>query len=566
MCGCKDKKMKGSNTDPNLGYSWRKISKGGNYEHLFGVNRDVSNKDVLIYNDFELNKVIDLVAKTAMDYRRDTEALAEYLNSVSKDRFDLYGKIWTFMYHHFQYKEDDEEQIRTPLRSWRDRHTGIDCDCYAAFISSILLNLDIDHKLRVAKYKIDKPFQHIYVVAEYEGKEVIIDPVLHEFNKEKVYVQNIDKNMSLRVYQLQGVDENTFDSEFENNYSGYDTEDLLDILNGGDLGAGSTKKNNIFKKAANAVKKVVTKSNASGKDVKPKQSLIKKVVQGGKKLVKFAVKVQPIVIASRNGLLLFFMVVSKISKLLYPAIKYSSEAEASKDGIDAAQFKKSKDGLKRIEKMFVNKMQGKKEALYKAITKGATKGKSGMKGIGTTFSEEYLDLIREAGEDGVSDLEGGLGEPTTMAAAGTVSLPPIIATIVEMVTAGLLKMKPEQIKDFAKGLMKEANESPEATEVTETLETDQKLRENGADAGEGSGDADADGSGSSSGGVMNWVRENPAKTGLGVAALVLTAIGVKKFVIDADKEKPQQRQEKEKPLSGTQRKRTKKQQDSFQLY
>lgn len=53
-------------------------------------------------------------------------------------------RLWHFVYEHIAYKKDEDgkEQIRSPARTWHDRHNtdetgepmGVDCDCYSVFL------------------------------------------------------------------------------------------------------------------------------------------------------------------------------------------------------------------------------------------------------------------------------------------------------------------------------------------------------------------------------------------------------------------------------------------------
>lgn len=53
-------------------------------------------------------------------------------------------RLWQFVYDHIAYKKDEDgkEQVRSPARTWHDRHNtdefgnpmGVDCDCYTVFL------------------------------------------------------------------------------------------------------------------------------------------------------------------------------------------------------------------------------------------------------------------------------------------------------------------------------------------------------------------------------------------------------------------------------------------------
>lgn len=147
--------------------------------------------------------------------------------------------IFDFLYRHIQYKPDATgiEQLRTPNRAWADRATGIDCDCYSIFISSILTNLGIAHGFRITKYNGKPNYQHVYVVVPKDGQTIsnrssyyVIDPVLDGYNQEKTFSAKYDKMMKIPHQILNGVQGQpyTFGNEF-NHLSGLGstTDDFL---------------------------------------------------------------------------------------------------------------------------------------------------------------------------------------------------------------------------------------------------------------------------------------------------------------------------------------------------
>lgn len=75
--------------------------------------------------------------------------------------------IHWFLYNHFQYLQDDEEQLlRSPACAWKTRYEGIDCKSYSIIASCLLLNLDIKHYIRKIKQPAFAPenYTHVYVI------------------------------------------------------------------------------------------------------------------------------------------------------------------------------------------------------------------------------------------------------------------------------------------------------------------------------------------------------------------------------------------------------------------
>lgn len=150
--------------------------------------------------------------------------------------------LFQFIYDHVQYKPDKQgvEELRSPSRSWAERTTGVDCDCYSIIISSILTNLKIPHAFRMTKYNGKENFQHVYVIVPKDGKTIgnrntyyVIDPVLDNYNQEKPFSQKHDKMIKIPHQVLSGVHDApisyTFGNEF-NHLSGLGNveEDFLD--------------------------------------------------------------------------------------------------------------------------------------------------------------------------------------------------------------------------------------------------------------------------------------------------------------------------------------------------
>ncbi len=140
--------------------------------------------------------------------------------SVSDLAFSLKGNtvaqtsenIWNWMRLNTKYKLDTKgiEELRTPLRSLKDKDSGIDCDDYTILISSILLNLNIPHQFRIAAYKNKGNFQHIYPVAFDDlGNEYVIDvvPEIPHFNFEAQPIKDLKTLTIMELQELSGLDQ-----------------------------------------------------------------------------------------------------------------------------------------------------------------------------------------------------------------------------------------------------------------------------------------------------------------------------------------------------------------------
>jgi predicted transglutaminase-like cysteine proteinase len=155
--------------------------------------------------DATLEDTLAFMPRAIRGCRGQTRALAAHLKGRSIR--ESCSNIWHFVYGHIQYKKDKVgyEQVRSPARAWHDRRSGVDCDCYTVFISTVLMNLGIPHLFRITKYKQDH-FQHIYPVVPTDEGEIILDCVTDEFDYEVPYSEKKDYPMELQFLNGPGED------------------------------------------------------------------------------------------------------------------------------------------------------------------------------------------------------------------------------------------------------------------------------------------------------------------------------------------------------------------------
>lgn len=186
----------------NISSGHRSIRDGREYDKFFPKPAE---RDRIIIRNGDVEDTVELMKKVVWKYIEDTKQIAQQLKQHSVQ--ETCRLIWNFMYNNIQYKLDKPglEQLRRPARSWQERQTGIDCDCFSIFISSILTNLHIPHKFRIARYDKDV-FQHVYVIVPLEHGQFVIDPVLSKANYEKPYKQKKDFTMSLNGINVAVLD------------------------------------------------------------------------------------------------------------------------------------------------------------------------------------------------------------------------------------------------------------------------------------------------------------------------------------------------------------------------
>lgn len=183
---------------------------GARYNRLFPK---ADAKDTVVMDNGEVADTLKVIEEVVWKFISDTKEIAQ---SLKTDRLeDTLKNIWEFLYHNIQYKLDKQgmEELRRPARAWHDRMSGIDCDCFSIFCSSILCNLGIPHRFRITRYS-QPHWQHIYVIVPLNNDEgyYTIDAVLGQFNYEKPFTQKMDYTMSLdgiKIAVLSGVEHNS---------------------------------------------------------------------------------------------------------------------------------------------------------------------------------------------------------------------------------------------------------------------------------------------------------------------------------------------------------------------
>jgi hypothetical protein len=291
----------------------RNIKSGAEYDHLFPKAR---LRDTRVKRGAILEDTIDFIPIAVQRTRWQTK---DYVNQELQGLSvrEACEKLWHFLYNHIQYKKDKEgrEQIRSPGRAWHDRFTGIDCDCYTTFISTVLTNLNIPHTLRIAKYDPLGRFQHIYpIVPMKDGSYLTVDCVLNEFNKEQPYVEIKDTIMDLEF--LDGIEDETTNGTDDDLLGLEDLYGFEDLYGDDELGFSFK---NTFKKIGSAVKKgvkavgsgiktaAVKTGNVVGKGAKAVGTGIAKgaavVGKGVKNGLHYLNKINPATVLLRNGLL-----------------------------------------------------------------------------------------------------------------------------------------------------------------------------------------------------------------------------------------------------------------------
>lgn len=183
----------------------RHIENGSQFDRFFP---EPKNSYTIIKPDGSVEDTIGLMAGVIEKWQQDTAAISRILQGETVQ--ETCENIWDFCTTYLHYKPDTKgtEELRSPKRSWYDGQvlyreqqaagipenqcSGVDCDCFSIFVGTILKNLGIPFSIRITSY--GKGWQHVYVVVPFKGSELIIDPVYHQFNREKKYEDQISIN------------------------------------------------------------------------------------------------------------------------------------------------------------------------------------------------------------------------------------------------------------------------------------------------------------------------------------------------------------------------------------
>jgi hypothetical protein len=416
----------------------RYIKSGREYDYLFPA---AMNKDKTVKENATLEDTIAFIHKVVGKTLGQTKGIAQKL--VGRTLRETCSNIWHFVYQNVAYRKDDDgfEQIRSPRRTWKDRKTGVDCDCYSTFISSILTNLRIPHKLRITKYKRDQ-FQHIYPVVPDGGRLITIDCVTDQFDYEVPYSEKKDITMDLQYLDgLQGssLGDRGNDLVFDGSFS---IGELGKAKKGG-------KKKGFFKK-------VISKIN----------------------------KINPATVLLRNGFLAAMKLnLFKVASRLKYA--YLTPEEATKRGILPDKFQKLVKTREKLENIFTT-AGGNINNLKKAILKGkGNKGNvvalSGIGFLGSDASVLYMDtntpLSQLLGpeiyyDENVRGMDGfeGFGELGIATSAAVAAASGAVAAIAKILSSigNIFGSNQKGAEDFSEGETAAANKEIMDTPATST--------------------------------------------------------------------------------------------------
>ena len=155
------------------------------------------NNNYLVSRFQTSGEIAGAIIKAIHESKPSAEALAPYFKN--RDKKASCKLIFIFCKSAVPYKREagSSQTAKTLPRILSDaKKVGGDCKHYAILSASICKALGIPVKLRLISQNFySKSPNHIYAVAKLNGKEVIIDPVLKNFDTEARYNHKYDINI-----------------------------------------------------------------------------------------------------------------------------------------------------------------------------------------------------------------------------------------------------------------------------------------------------------------------------------------------------------------------------------
>lgn len=133
--------------------------------------------------------IVGMIASVDASLKEDTKQLA------GKYRRNEQGlkEFYEYVTREIQYKADgpEKEVIKYPSRTLRDKKG--DCKSMSVLIGSFLKDKNIPYRYRFTYTDKNNPLGwHVYPIATINGKQIVMDAVVKQFNKEHPYVAKFD--------------------------------------------------------------------------------------------------------------------------------------------------------------------------------------------------------------------------------------------------------------------------------------------------------------------------------------------------------------------------------------
>lgn len=144
----------------------------------------------LIKRHYDTQDIVELVVAAHEMNDEDSLSFAKELRATNRN--DLYN-IWKLVNQNVKYVADKRgyEVVKSPNWLWRNRAIGGDCKSFTNFIASILKHR-VHGVTRFAGYEGQKTYTHVYPVIFLNGREIIMDATIKDFDREIPYAFKVD--------------------------------------------------------------------------------------------------------------------------------------------------------------------------------------------------------------------------------------------------------------------------------------------------------------------------------------------------------------------------------------
>jgi hypothetical protein len=553
----------------------RNIKNGDQFNHLFPIPK---GENQVIKKVAELDDTIKLMKQVTAATLEDTLALAQMLKASTEKQ--TCTNIWNFCFNHLQYTKDElgKEQVRRPSRVWQDRKRGVDCDCMSVFIGSILTNLGIPISFRLTKYQ-SPEYEHVYPIAHTENGILIMDTVVHEFNREVPY--SAKKDIKMELQYLNGFEEEDFD-QFDDLDEIIDNEYPMDaqgLVGDEDLEGLEGRAERLSRRAERKEKRQERREN---------RPPIKERISKGLHTIN---RINPATALLRAGVLasMKLNLMNVASKLRFA---YWSDAEAQKNHMDMGKFAQLKRIREKLEKIFFG-AGGKPQNLKKAILsgKGNRDRRVVLNGLGEIISavydedslqtilgdDLYYDELADQGVNGLGAIATGAAITAASGVIGTISV--IIKKLGGLFKKGTPQAEQEIVQDNTSAQEEKTRKfslknlvsrignrnnqtpavrssiAPTSSQADTSMDdySEDELMTRGMDTTSDNPDEKPEKKG-----IIGWVKENPLLT----AGIATAVVGGTILVVRASKKKkglagvPKTKRSKKSVKSSTAKKRT----------
>ncbi len=187
---------------------------GAKYDRYF--SGAYKGKRTLINANPTTYDTIAEIAKVSSECAYQVKALATKVLMRSQIE-DTLKANWQFCYDYIAYVEDRDEEVREPIAVWSEKRG--DCDCYATFLSALLICQGIEHYTDTVKMYNKNSFQHIFIIVPKnprtfnpeldkndKSKYWVLDPVVDSYNIEpkEITFKHLTK-MGAPLYRISGI-------------------------------------------------------------------------------------------------------------------------------------------------------------------------------------------------------------------------------------------------------------------------------------------------------------------------------------------------------------------------